>query len=218
MPSMSRSSKARIATTAFTEWLMISDSHTGLHFSNMDGALFAGGFLNMVIRNSDIVPIPDMTGILEFGGIWSKRGQVYGAPAYWVLREYANAQPRTLLNVQSNSPAYSVTHGVRRLSEITNVPYLDVVAAESTGGKSLILLCVNRHLTQSLTASFDLASLNTKGSVAKVTTLAAGSIFAENNETNPNKVKPVTHTEAVHGNFTYKFPNASVTVIEIPLR
>ena len=204
--------------TAFTEWLMISGSHTGLHFANMGGALFAGGFLNMIIRNSDIVPISDMTGIMEFGGIWSKRGQVYGAPAYWVLREYANAQPRTLLTVQSNSPAYSVTQGVRRLPEIENVPYLDVVAAESAGGKSLILLCVNRHLTQSLTASFDLASLGSKGGSAKVTTLAADSILTENDAKDPNKVKPVTRTEAVHGAFTHKFPNASVTVIEIPMQ
>jgi len=204
--------------TAFTEWLMISGSHTGLHFTNMGGALFAGGFLNMIIRNADIVPISDMTGIMEFGGIWSKHGQVYGAPAYWVLREYANAQPRTLLTVQSNSPMYSVKQGVKRLPEIADVPYLDVVAAESAGGKSLVLLCVNRHLTQSLTADFDLASLGVKGTSAKVTTLAADSILAENDPANPNKVKPVTHTEAVHGIFIHKFPNASVTVIEIPMQ
>ena len=203
--------------TAFTEWLMISNSRTGANFTNTGGALFAGGFLNMIIRNSEIVPISDMTGIMEFGGIWSKRGQVYGAPAYWVLREYANAQPRTLLTVQSNSPAYSVANGVRRLPEIANVPYLDVVAAESRDGKSLILFCVNRHLTQSLTASFDFASLGNQASSAKITTLAADSILAENDENDPNQVKPVTHTEAVHGAFTHKFPNASVTVIEIPL-
>ncbi len=203
--------------TAFTEWLMISNSHAGLNYPNMGGALFAGGFLNMILSNSDIVPISDMTGIMEFGGIWSKRGQVYGAPAYWVLREYANAQPRTLLRVESNSPGYSVMHGVDRLPEIENVPYLDVVAAESEGGRSLVLFCVNRHLTRSLTASFDFASLGAKGQVAKVTTLAADSIQTENDEEDPNRVKPVTHTEAVHGIFMHKFPNASVTVIEIPL-
>lgn len=204
--------------TAFTEWLMISDSHTGLHFTNMGGALFAGGFLNMIIRNSNIVPISDMTGIMEFGGIWSKRGQVYGAPAYWVLREYANAEPRTLLRVQSNSPVYSVARGVKRLTNIADVPYLDVDAAESAGGKSLVLFCVNRHLTQPLTANFDFASLGVKGRVAKVTTIAADNILAENNEEKPEEVKPVTHTEEVRGTFTHKFPNASVTIIEIPMQ
>ncbi len=204
--------------TAFTEWLMISRSHTGLNFTNMGGALFAGGFLNMVIRNSDIVPISDMTGIMEFGGIWSRRGQVYGAPAYWVLREYANARPRTLLSVESNSPGYSVANGVKRLPEIADVPYLDVTAAESEGGKSIVLLCVNRHLTRALTASFDFAGLGVKGRNAKVTTIAADSIGAVNDEEKPDRVKPVADTEAVHGAFTHTFPSASITVIEIPLQ
>jgi alpha-N-arabinofuranosidase len=204
--------------TAFTEWLMISGSHTGLHFTNMGGALFTGGFLNMIIRNANIVPISDMTGIMEFGGIWNKRGQVYGAPAYWVLREYANAEPRTLLRVQSNSPGYSVAHGVKRLPNIEDVPYLDVDAAESAGGKSLVLFCVNRHLTQPLTANFNFASLGVKGRVAKVTTLAADNIIAENSEEKPDQVKPVADSEAVQGTFTHKFPAASVTVIEIPMQ
>lgn len=204
--------------TAFTEWLMISPSHTGLNFNNMGGALFAGGFLNMILRNSNIVPISDMTGIMEFGGIWSRRGQVYGSPAYWVLREYANAQPRTLLKVQSNSPGYSVAQGVNRLPEIANVPYLDVDAAESEGGKTLVLLCVNRDLAQDLTASFDFASLGSKGQNARVTTLAADSILADNDEKDPNRVKPATQTEAVHGIFTHTFPRASVTVIQVPLQ
>jgi len=189
-----------------------------LNFNNMGGALFAGGFLNMILRNSNIVPISDMTGIMEFGGIWSRRGQVYGSPAYWVLREYANAQPRTLLKVQSNSPAYSVSQGVNRLPEIANVPYLDVDAAESGGGKTLVLLCVNRDLKQDLTASFDLASLGSRGQNAKITTLAADGILAENDEKDPNRVKPATQTEAVHGIFTHKFPRASVTIIQIPLQ
>jgi alpha-N-arabinofuranosidase len=184
----------------------------------MGGALFAGGFLNMIIRNSNIVPISDMTGIMEFGGIWSKRGQVYGAPAYWVLREYANAEPRTLLRVQSNTPVYSVAHGVNRLPDIADVPYLDVDAAESAGGKSLVLFCVNRHLTKSLTANFDFAGLGVKGRVAKVTTIAADNILAENNEEKPEEVKPVTNTEELRGMFTHKFPNASVTIIEIPMQ
>jgi alpha-N-arabinofuranosidase len=204
--------------TAFTEWLMISNSRTGPNYTNMGGAIFAGGFLNMIVRSSDIVPISDMTGIMEFGGIWKKRGQVYGAPAYWVMREYANAHPKMLLSVESNAPTYSVSHGVDRLPEIANVPYLDVVAAESEGGKSLILFCVNRHLTQPLTAHFDFAGLGAKEKRAKVITLTADNILAENNEQNPNRVRPVTSTESIHGAFTHKFPNASVTVIEIPLQ
>lgn len=203
---------------AFTEWLMISDSHAGPNFSNMGGALFAGGFLNMVMRNSDVVSISDMTGILEFGGIWKKRQQVYGAPAYWVLRTYANAEPNLLLSVDSDSPTYSVSKGVTRLPEIANVPYLDVVAAESRDRSKLLMLCVNRHLTRALSAKIDLGSLELASGSARITSITGENILTENDEENPQRVVPATHTHSLTGGLTYSFPNASVTVIEIPLK
>ncbi len=205
---------------AFTEWLMISGSHSVPNYTNMGGALFAGGFLNMVMRNSDAVRISDMTGILEFGGIWKKRAQVYGAPAYWVLREYASAHPHTLLSVTSDSPTYTITHGITRLPEIADVPYLDVVAAESEDRSKLLLLCVNRHLTRPETATVDLSALGVKPTStnsARITTLTAENILVENDEEDPNRVVPVTHTEPVQSTFRHTFPNGSVTVIELPL-
>ena len=202
---------------AFTEWLMVSNSRTGPNFTNMGGALFAGGFLNMVMRNSDVVSISDMTGILEFGGIWKKREQVYGAPAYWVLRSYASAHPHTLLAVEADSPSYTIAKGITRLPEIANVPYLDVVAAESEDGSRLLLLCVNRHLTRPQSARIDLSALGVAGGAAKITTIAGENILTENDEMDPQRVAPVTRTQQLSGDMTYTFPNASVTVMEIPL-
>ena len=203
---------------AFTEWLMISDTRTGPHFSNMGGALFAGGFLNMVMRNSDVVSISDMTGILEFGGIWKKRQQVYGAPAYWVLRTYASAEPTMLLSVESNAPTYSIAKGVMRLPEISDVPYLDIVAAQSKDRSKVLLFCVNRHLTRALKATIDVSSLGIASGAVKITTIASESILTENDEEDPQRVAPVTHTRQLAGNLDYTFPNASITVVEIPLK
>ena len=203
---------------AFTEWLAVSALRDGPHFANMGGALFAGGFLNMLMRDSDAVSISDMTGILEFGGIWKKRAQVYGAPAYWVLREYAGSHPHLLLDVDSNSGTYSISHGVTRLPEIQNVPYLDVVAAESEDGSTLLLLCVNRHLTRPQTAVIDLRSFSVPGSTAKITTIAGENILAENDEEYPTRITPVTHAQPIKDVLTYTFPNGSVTVLQIPLK
>ena len=203
---------------AFTEWLMISNAHIAPNFTNMGGALFAAGFLNMVLRNSDAVAISDMTGILEFGGIWKKRAQVYGAPAYYVLREYASAHPHLLLDVANTSPTYSIAQGIRRLPEIPNVPYLDVVAAETADHSSLLLLCVNRHLSRPETAEIDLRAVGIKSGTAKITTLSAENILTENDEESPNRVTPITRTEPVKPTLTYTFPNASVTILQIPLK
>lgn len=203
--------------TAFTEWLMVGGA-TAPNFTNMGGALFAGGFLNMILRDSAIVPISDMTGNIEFGGVWKKRGQVYGAPAYWVLRTFASAAPATLLTAQSDGPTYSIHQGVRRLPEITDVPYLDVTAALSEDGQRLLLFCVNRSLTTAAHASFTLAGLGIKAGPMKVTTLESDSLFAENTEEEPTRVQPVIATETVKaGDLNHIFPNASVTVLELPL-
>ena len=209
-------------TTAFTEWLMVGRDATpnlsAPNFTNMGGALFAAGFLNIILRDSAIVPISDMTGNIEFGGVWKKRGQVYPAPAYWILRSYATAAPHTLLNVQSDGPTYTVSHGIQRLPEIADIPYLDVTAATSEDGKRLLLFCVNRSLTTAAHAEIDLAGLHVGREPMRVSTLEAETTLAENSEEEPDLVKPTTSTEPVKpGKLTHVFPNASVTVLEIPL-
>jgi len=203
---------------AFTEWLMgANNPHTVPNYSNMGGAIFAGGFLNAMMRNSDVVSIANMTGILEFGGIWKKREQVYASPAYWVLRTYSNARPRTLLKVESTSPTFSISNGVTQLPEIADVPYLDVVAAQSEDGRKLLLLCVNRHATRPESAVIDLSAFAIDSGHAQVTTIAGDGVLAANDEYDPDRVVAVTHTETFTAKQSYTFPNASVTVIEIPL-
>ena len=202
---------------AFTEWLMVSDSHAGPQFRNLGGGLFAGGFLNMLMRNSDVVTVSDMTGILEFGGIWKKRGQVYGAPAYWVMRSFASAHPHTLLAVASDSPTYTISKGITRLPEIAGVPYLDAVAAESEDGSKVFLFCVNRNLTRPQSASIDMRSLGIAKGAAKVTVISGENVLSENDEQDPGRITPELHTMQFVGNLNYTFPNASVVVIEIPI-
>ncbi len=159
-----------------------------------------------------------MTGNIEFGGVWKKRGQVYPAPAYWVLRAYATAAPHTLLAVQSDGPTYTVSHGIQRLPEISNVPYLDVTAALSDDGKRLLLFCVNRSLNTAAHAEMDLAGFKTASGSMRVTTLEAETILSENSEEEPYLVEPSTATEPIKaGKLTHIFPNASVTVLEIPI-
>jgi alpha-N-arabinofuranosidase len=204
---------------AFTEWLLIANnSHSVPNYDNVGGALFAGGFLNAMMRNSDAVSIADMTGILEFGGIWKKRGKVYASPAYWVLRAYADAKPRTLLKVDSTLPTFNISKGVTQMPEIAGAPYLDVVAAQSEDGSRLLLLCVNRDVSRPESAVIDLSSFQIDSTPAQVTTIAGDGVLAKNDEYNPQRIVAVTHTERFTAKHSFTFPNASVTVLEIPLK
>ena len=203
---------------AFTEWLLISDTHTGPNFTNLGGALFAGGFLNMVMRNSDVVSISDMTGILEFGGIWKKRAQVYGAPAYWVLHELSGTRPRRLLDLTNYTTTYTIAKVIPPLPDVSNLPYLDCTATEPDDQSKLILTCVNLHLARPITADLDLTAMAVSGGAALISTLGGQNVLDENDDLRPNRIVPVRETQAVRGKILHHvFPNASVTIIQVPL-
>ncbi len=74
---------------AFTEWLFVCCDGNAVanapRYDNMGGAIDTAGFFNMLLRNADIVPISDMTGVVEFAGIWKKRKSVCDARLLRVL-------------------------------------------------------------------------------------------------------------------------------------
>jgi alpha-L-arabinofuranosidase len=205
----------RNVSTAFPEWLFWSaEDQFSPRYDNMGGAIGTAGLLNVLLRNSDIVPISDMTGIIEFGGIWKKRGRVFGVPAYWVFRMYSNAEVARLVETQNNGQKYDVEQGSTRLPTIANVPYLDVVAAINRSGNKLTLFCVNRHLTRDIETRIDLSGFRPTNSTAR--SLFANSIYEKNDETEPEHIHPLTTSlSADSGELKYTFRHESVTVIEL---
>jgi alpha-N-arabinofuranosidase len=203
------------AHLAFTEWLFIGDQPETPNFTNTGGAVIAGGFLNMLLKSYDIVPVSDMTGIMEFAGIWKKRSQVFGTPAYYVFKLYANADIAKPVAVTSNAGEYSVAQGVNRLPEIASVPYLDAVAALSQDGRKLTLFCVNRSLDKDISTGIRLQAFVAAG-WASVHTLASLHLSDVNDETTPDRVKPVDTMETVPASgWLHTFPHSSVTVISL---
>jgi alpha-N-arabinofuranosidase len=203
------------AHVAFTEWLFIGEHRSAPSFTNLGGAIITGGFLNMMMRNSDFVPISDMTGIMEFAGIWKKRSQVYATPAYYVFKMFASADAAHRVSATANSGTYSVAQGVDRLPEIAAVPYLDVVATVSQDNRKLTLFCVNRSLDIDIASTIRLEHFDSRKTAA-VHLLSATSINDANDEMNPLSIEPVDTAEAVQpAGWSHVFPHASVTVISI---
>lgn len=203
---------------AFTEWLWAGRRSDAPNFLNTGGGITTGGFLNMLLRNASIVPISDMTGIMEFAGIWKARGQVFATPSYYVFRMYSTADVARLAEVSTNSGAYSVAQGVKRFPDIGGVPYLDVVAALNGNDSKLTLFCVNRSVTQDITAQIRLDHF-TPASSAVVSVLHSASLADKNDEESPGRVTPETGKEQIPGDkWTHVFPRASVTVLAIDRR
>jgi alpha-N-arabinofuranosidase len=200
---------------AFTEWLFIGERYDAPSFTNTGGAVIAGGFLNMLLRNSAIVPISDMTGIMGFAGIWKKRSQVFATPSYYVFKQYANADIARPVSVTASAGSYSVAQGVRRLPDIGSVPYLDVVAALSGNGKTLTLFCVNRSFTTNISTKIQLHDFSATNKAA-VHTLSSPSLTDSNDEASPTHVVTVNSEDEVQNDrWTHTFPHASVTVISL---
>ncbi|WP_158750108.1 alpha-L-arabinofuranosidase C-terminal domain-containing protein [Acidobacterium sp. S8] len=206
---------ANKAHIAFTEWLFIGHQPGTPSFANMGGAIDTAGFFNMLMRNTSIVPISDMTGVMEFAGIWKKRSQVYAAPGYWAFRMYSTAHATRPVSVQTDAGSYSVQHGVGRIPDIANVPYLDVVAALNEKGDALTLFCVNRSLDTDIPANLRVSGF-TSGAKAEVKTLQGSSIGDENDEDEPDRVTPVTTEGQVSKDgLHHVFPHESITVITL---
>jgi alpha-L-arabinofuranosidase len=206
---------ANKAHVAFTEWLFIGHRPGTPSFTNMGGAIDTAGFFNMLMRHTSIVPTSDMTGIMDFAGIWKDRGQVYGAPGYYAFKMYASAHPSQPIAVTTDSGSYSVQHGVTRLPDITNVPYLDVAAALDKSGATLTLFCVNRSLNTDIPANIDVAHF-AAANHADIQTLHSYSISDVNDADDPLRIIPVRTQETLHsGTLHHVFPHESVTVITL---
>lgn len=200
---------------AFTEWLFHGQADRVPQFSNLGGALCTAGFLNTLMRTADFTEVSDMTGLIEFGGIWKKRGRVYAVPAYWAFRMYSTADAVTPVDTRTTGETYDVHQGNNRLPEIVKTPYLDVVSALNEAGDKLTLFCVNRHLNRDIAAQIAIAGFSPARS-ARIQTLSSYSIYQANDEMRPEAVHPVESGIDVPGpRFSYTFPHASVTLIEI---
>jgi len=199
---------------AFTEWLFWAGRDTAPRYDNMGGAICTAGFLNMLLRVADIVPVADMTGIIEFGGIWKKRGRVFGTPAYWAFRMYSSADAAVPVQVSTRSGQYNVEQGSTRLPDIPGVPYLDTVAVLNEKGDTLTLFCVNRDLARDFATAISITGFAAGPQVA-VQTLNASNIYAKNDEAHPDAVIPRRETARFDDDtLHYTFRHESVTLIE----
>jgi alpha-N-arabinofuranosidase len=181
----------------------------------MGGAIAAGDFLNMLMQNAAVVPVSDMTGIIEFAGISKRRGRVFAAPAYYAFRMYSTADVAVPVKLTSDTGHYDVHHGILRLPEIPDVPYLDLMAALNKRGDRLTLFCVNRDLTRDIASTISIAGFEA-GAKASVESLFASTIYEVNDETRPEAIVPVESTVSVErSRLRYTFRHESVTRIEL---
>jgi alpha-N-arabinofuranosidase len=210
---------------AVTEWLFNSKGYGERNFTNESpswmnegGAVMAAGFLNTVLRHTSEVNITDMTGLMEFAGIWKRREQVYAVPAFYVFQMYTAVKNDTVLPVTTDSGSYNANGGDRPLDHVEDIPYIDVVATRSPDDKTVTLLCVNRNLEQDVPVNFDLDSLHATGPVTQEQ-IKASNRYEQNDEVEPEHIVPLRSTLATPRTkpLSVVLPHESVTVLRVPV-
>ncbi len=211
---------------AVTEWLFNNKGDGERHFENVGpssrnqgGAVMVALTFNEFLRHCGEIKLADMTGLMEFAGIWKRKEQTFVSPPYFVFRMYQTTRNEIVLPVSMDSGTYSVTKGTQDYAEVKDVPYIDVAATKSADGKSLTLFAVNRSLTVDQPLSFNVGSFRFENQV-EVEELKAKGRLAINTEDVPDNVSPTLSkiTVDLSKPLQFNLPHESVVVLRLRSR
>ncbi len=207
---------------AITEWGILGTRQDRPIVENYGEAVYAGLFLNMMIRNAERISIANATALLHGGCIRKVAEMVFADPQYWVIHHYAPMIGARPLACLLRAPGYDVAQGTDLGAPETDVPYVDAVVcwadSKKTTEPGLYLAIVNIHLEQSIPFYFTLPALPIQNR-GHSTTIAGSDPTARATLDNP---EPFTLTEreveAIDGVLTLELPPCSVTWIHLPKR
>jgi len=197
---------------ALSEWGIIVGGPGWLRFPNHDhqsGSVYAGLFLNALLRVADVVEIANVTALMHGGGIKRPGGVVYVDPMWHVQRMYGQARPERLAAVEVAGPCEDVP-ARGRLPAVSAVPFLDVVAARR--GSATLLFVTNRDARSPRRAEIDLGFAPRS---VHIETLA-GDARQGNDPKNPRRIAPRRQRLAASGHvLSHNFPPCSVSVLTV---
>jgi len=115
---------------------------------NLEDALVVAGFLNVFVRNADIVKMANMAQLVNvIAPIFTNEQGMFLQTIYYPLQLFANHVKGTSLDVLVDCEKYDTrqfSNGMNeRSSQQSDVPYLDVSA--TVNGEEVTICVINRH-------------------------------------------------------------------------
>jgi len=184
---------------------------------NLEDALVIAGFLNVFVRNADIVKMANMAQLVNvIAPIWAEKGGIYKQTIYYPLSLFANNVKGISLNVFVDCDTYDTEEFFIGLGETKtrqkNVPYLDVSATYNQG--EMVLCVVNRNKDKAITTDI-LSQTGEFTETFKVFEVNGPDVKSMNSFDKEN-VKTVAKSDitAKGSKLTYTFPAHSFTMIK----
>lgn len=121
---------------------------------NLEDALVVAGFLNVFVRNADIIKMANMAQLVNvIAPIFTNENGLFLQTIYYPLQLFAQNVKGTSLDVLVDSPGYksnlSAGESNIRPAQQSEVPYLDVSA--SVDGNEIVICVVNRNKDNAIT-------------------------------------------------------------------
>jgi len=150
-----------IAWTEYNVWYRANEGASTVGVNaleeryNLEDALVVAGFLNVFVRNADIVKMANMAQLVNvIAPIFTNESSLFLQTIYYPLQLFAQNVKGTSLDVLVDSPTYSVNTSTVAASERsaqqgTEVPYLDVSSA--INGNEIVICVVNRNKDSAIT-------------------------------------------------------------------
>ncbi len=184
---------------------------------NLEDALVIAGFLNVFIRNADIVKMANMAQLVNvIAPIFTSETGMFKQTIYYPLELFANNVHGTSLDVFVDCDTYDTEEFFIGLGESktkqSNVPYLDVSATYKD--EEVILCVVNRNKDKAISADIICQTGDFSGNF-QVYEVNGPDIKSRNDfgtETVKTVKKPDIKTKGK--NLTYSFPPHSFTMMK----
>jgi len=183
---------------------------------NLEDALVIAGFLNVFVRNADIVKMANMAQLVNvIAPIWAEEKGMFRQTIYYPLSLFANNVKGTSLDLFVDCDTYDTDKFFIGLGESTtqqtDVPYLDVSATYNNG--EVVLCVVNRHKDKPITTDILCQTGEFAGNFRVYEVNGPGVKSMNNFE--GEQVKTVTKPEikGKGSKITYSFPAHSFTMM-----
>jgi len=188
---------------------------------NLEDALVIAEFLNVFVRNADIVKMANMAQLVNvIAPIFTNEKTLFKQTIYYPLQLFAQNVFGTSLDVFVDCDTYDTEEFFLGLGETTtirkDVPYLDVSAAYNNG--QVTICVVNRHRSESITAEI-ISQEGRFDNAMQVFEVNGPDIKAVNNF-GLEMVKTVRKVDITTNkdSFNYSFPPHSFTLLKGTIR
>lgn len=188
---------------------------------NLEDALVIAGFMNVIIRNADVVKIANMAQLVNvIAPIFTSENDMFKQTIYYPLELFANNAFGTSLDVFVDSETYDTEEFFIGLGESTteqqDVPYLDVSATQN--GDELVICVVNRHKDKAISTDILAQAGEFRGNF-EVYEVNGPDIKSKNDfDQQPVATQKKNDIRAKGNKMTYSFAPHSFTLIKGKIR